>query len=129
MTVTDHKPVEPMTEQERLEQMRSANRDSMFLIGAISRPGGGQLPIKVRNLSTGGLMAECPSGFINGEAVLIHLARMAAIHGKIAWVAGPRIGVMFDAPIDPKSARRPVQDAPQRKYIKAAKSSWRPGLR
>jgi hypothetical protein len=43
-----------------------------------------------------------------GEAVTIHVRGLGDVAGKVAWVRGGRIGVIFDAEVDPKLARKPV---------------------
>ena len=113
----------------RFEQMRAEPRDSMFLLATMRRPGGPEVQVKVRNLSSGGMMVECPISFARGELVESDLRGIGPVGGKIAWAAGSRVGVAFDRAIDPSLARKPVTGGPQPQLVKASRSMWRPGLR
>lgn len=55
---------------------------------------------RVRNLSSGGLMAECDAALAVGTPVRIELRNMAVVNGEIVWARPPRAGVRFDAPVD-----------------------------
>lgn len=113
----------------RFESMRSAPRDSMFLMAAVRRPGGADVQVKVRNLSSGGMMAESPVNFSRGDAIEADLRGIGLVTGKIAWTAGGRIGVQFDAPVDPRLARKPVSGNPQPQLVKPSRTMWRPSIR
>src|SRR5690349_15805187 len=76
---------------------RVESRDSMFLHGAINRPGSDEtITMRVRNLSAGGLMAECSHEFARGEAVELELRGIGVVNGRIAWATAGRIGVAFE---------------------------------
>jgi hypothetical protein len=120
---------EDMQDEERFEQMRAEPRDSMFLLATMRRPGGPEVQVKVRNLSSGGMMVECPASFTRGEEVESDLRGIGAVGGKIAWTTGTRLGVSFDRAIDPALARKPVVGGPQPQLVKASRTMWRPGLR
>jgi hypothetical protein len=111
------------------EQLRASPRDSMFLLASIRRPGGTDVPVKVRNLSQGGMMAECAMSFSRGEVIEAELRGIGPVSGRIAWTAGGKVGVAFDREVDPKLARKPVVGNPQPQLVKASKTMWRPGLR
>ena len=113
----------------RFEQMRAEPRDSMFLLATMRRPGGPEVQVKVRNLSSGGMMVECPISFARGELIESDLRGIGPVGGKIAWTAGARVGVSFDRAIDPSLARKPVTGGPQPQLVKASRTMWRPGLR
>jgi len=117
------------TDETQFEHLRAEPRDSMFLLAVVRRPGGPDVQVKVRNLSSGGMMAECPASFGRGEAVEADLRGVGLVGGKIAWTAGGRIGVAFERAIDPALARKPVTGGPQPQLVKASRSMWRPGLR
>jgi hypothetical protein len=91
----------------RHEDRRSEPRQSMALAGTIRRVGGPDIKIIVRNLSTRGMMAECPVSFSRGESIEIALPGIGAVTGLIAWTAGGRAGISFSAPVDPGLARKP----------------------
>lgn len=109
--------------------VRASPRDSMFLIAQLRRAGGAWVPIKVRNLSTGGMMAESPTSFSRDEQVEAEMRGLGEVTGRIAWSAGGRIGVQFDREVDPKLARKPVSGGPQPQLVKVARTVWRPGVR
>ena len=115
-------------DEQAAEHKRVEPRDSMFLMGMMRRPNGPEVPIKVRNLSSGGMMVESPMGFSKGEPIEADLRGIGPITGKIAWAAGGRVGVAFDRVVDPALARRPVAGGPQPQLVKTARSMWRPGL-
>jgi hypothetical protein len=116
-------------DEERFAQLRAEPRDSMFLLAAMRRPGGPDVQVKVRTLSSGGMMVECPVSFTRGELVESELRGIGAVGGKIAWTAGARVGVAFDRAIDPSLARKPVTGGPQPQLVKASRTMWRPGLK
>ena len=90
-----------------LRHTRSESRDSMFLAATLHRAKG-EIRLRVRNLSAGGLMGETSDSFETGEAVELELRGIGRIAAHIAWTAPQRIGVAFDQPIDPRLARKPV---------------------
>ena len=123
-------PAEMATDaDDRFESMRSAPRDSMFLMAAVRRADGTDVTVKVRNLSAGGMMAESPVSFSREDAIEVDLRGIGIIGGKIAWTAGGRIGVQFDTVIDPRLARKPVGGNPQPQLVKPSRAMWRPKLR
>lgn len=88
---------------------RVESRDSMFLRGTIRSIGSDDsATLRVRNLSAGGLMAECTQAFDRGEAVELELRGIGLVSGRIAWVTEGRIGVAFEWKVDPRLARKPV---------------------
>jgi hypothetical protein len=94
------------------KEHRQEIRDSLFLLSDMHL--GEQretLRIKVRNLSPGGLMAECPVHAVSGERVTIDLRNIGVVTGWVAWVIENRFGVVFDHEIDPKAVRQPLSSA------------------
>ena len=57
--------------------------------------------VSVRNVSTGGLMAELPHPLAPDSAVEIELAGLGWVAGRIAWQIDRRAGIAFDELIDP----------------------------
>ena len=113
----------------RFETLRSEPRDSMFLMAAMRRPGSAEVQVKVRNLSPGGMMAESPFSFSRGDVIEADLRGIGTVAGKVAWTAGGRVGVQFDAPIDPRLARKPVSGNPQPQLVRPSRTMWRPSIR
>ncbi len=88
---------------------RGQDRDSLFLKATLrfaSTQEEGE--VRIRNLSSGGLMAEAAVQVPRGEKVELNLRNIGWIRGTVAWVAEGRIGIAFEHPIDPKLARKPV---------------------
>lgn len=86
---------------------RNAARDSLFLAATL-RIDSVEVPVRVRNLSAGGLMAEYSDHTAAGTPVEINVRGVGWTRGRIAWSTDGRIGIAFDRPIDPLLARKPV---------------------
>jgi hypothetical protein len=137
--MTGHRPpevavsetIDPVSATEpAFEQLRSARRDSMFLLSPLRRPGGEDVIVKVRNLSAGGLMAESPVAFMRGDPIEVELRGIGLVTGTVAWTAAGRVGVAFDRTVDPSCARKPVAGRPQQQVLMpTARSTWRPPVR
>jgi hypothetical protein len=126
---TAARPVDEAEDEARFGHLRTTPRDSMFLLASLRRANGTEVPVKVRNLSAGGLMAECPVSLIRDEELEADLRGIGPVPARVAWTAGGRIGLAFAQPIDPKLARKPVSGGPQPQLVKASRSMWRPGLK
>ncbi|CAN5251343.1 hypothetical protein BH10PSE12_BH10PSE12_04860 [soil metagenome] len=88
---------------------RISPRDSLFLLTAFTTPAGVPLgKARVRNLSATGLMADCDVCPAKGQAVIVELRGVGRISGAIAWNREGRMGIVFDRPIDPQLARKPI---------------------
>jgi hypothetical protein len=88
---------------------RNDSRDSLLLVAQFRIEGqSGTTQVRVRNLSTGGLMADVPKPIDIGTAVEVDVRGIGWVTGRIAWIAAGRAGVAFDRPIDPQAARKPV---------------------
>lgn len=53
----------------------------------------------VRNVSTGGFMAECPEPIRIGSYVALDVPGLGPVHAQIRWQIGGRMGGMFLDPI------------------------------
>lgn len=94
---------------------RNESRDSLFLMADYRLPGGGEVKhVRVRNLSSGGLMAEMPEDLPQGQSVEFDVRGIGWVGGKVAWSAAGRVGIAFDRAIDPMLARKPVGGGGQR---------------
>lgn len=87
---------------------RNAARDSLFLAATL-RIDMVEVPVRVRNLSAGGLMAEYSDHTEVGTPVEINVRGVGWTRGRIAWSTDGRIGIAFERPIDPLLARKPVK--------------------
>lgn len=95
---------------------RTSNRDSLFLSATIRRKGDLEeelVPVRVRNLSAIGLMADYKDIATPGDPVVVTVRGIGAVNGKVAWVRQGKIGVAFDVEVDPKLARKPVKVEPE----------------
>jgi hypothetical protein len=88
---------------------RQIARDSLFVMAELKVDGQvGDYRVKVRNLSSGGLMAEGDVRVQRGMPLAINLRNIGWTEGTVAWVQDNRFGVAFREEIDPKVARVPV---------------------
>ncbi|MES2098142.1 MAG: PilZ domain-containing protein [Pseudomonadota bacterium] len=88
---------------------RNDARDSLFLVAGLRLDGAATVnQVRVRNLSSGGLMAEFDQPVDVGTAVEVELRGVGKVAGAVAWTAAGRIGVSFNRQIEPLDARKPV---------------------
>jgi len=88
---------------------RNDARDSLLLVARFRVEGSAETSqVRVRNLSSGGLMADVVKPIDIGTMVEIEVRGVGWVNGRIAWIAAGRAGVAFDHPIDPQAARKPV---------------------
>jgi hypothetical protein len=88
---------------------RTGSRDSLLLVAQFRVGESAQVEqVRVRNLSSGGLMAEYAAPVSRDTPVEIEVRGVGWVSGRIAWSAEGRVGVAFDHGIDPLLARKPV---------------------
>jgi hypothetical protein len=101
---------------------RNDSRDSLLLAAQFRIAGNKHaVPVRIRNLSAGGLMAEVDNPLSVGTGVEIDVRGVGWIPGRVAWVAAGRIGIAFDGLIDPLAARKPVVTVKQPTIFKPIK--------
>ncbi|WP_298672439.1 PilZ domain-containing protein [uncultured Sphingomonas sp.] len=66
--------------------------------------------VRIRNVSTGGLMAELPRPIAPDAAIAVELAGLGWVPGRVAWQIEGRVGIAFDREIDPVLLHRPAGD-------------------
>jgi PilZ domain len=99
-----NKPMGTMDSDDSSTAKRGNNRDSLLVKATLRFPStGDEGEVRVRNISSGGLMAEAPLRLPRGEAVEVKLRNIGWVSGKVAWIAEARFGIAFDYPIDPKA--------------------------
>jgi hypothetical protein len=99
-----NKPINQDDQSQLGTPKRGNNRDSLLLKAALRFPSSGdEREVRVRNISSGGLMAEAPLRSPRGEIVEVNLRNIGWVTGKVAWIAESRFGISFDYPIDPKA--------------------------
>ena len=114
-----HDPLTDGTAGDATAQRNDA-RDSLLLVARFRIEGSTETTqVRVRNLSSGGLMADVPKPIDIGTMVEIEVRGVGWVSGRIAWIAAGRAGVAFDHPIDPRAARkrvlacsRPINETP-----------------
>ena len=124
-----------MTDSERTDMEdgsadRKASRNSMMLSANIeSRVRVLSAVARVRNISSGGLMAESPQPFEANETVTIELRGVGIVEGTVAWVAPGKFGVAFNSPIDPQLTLKPTTQRSTTQTPAVPITNWRPGFR
>lgn len=109
-----NKPIGTMDSEDHGTAKRGNNRDSLLAKAVLRFPTTGEEgEVRVRNISSGGLMAEAPLRAPRGEAVEVKLRNIGWVSGKVAWVAESRFGIAFDYPIDPKATHPGASNAPK----------------
>lgn len=88
---------------------RQIARDSLFVMAELRIDGlEGELRVRVRNLSSGGLMAEGITHAQRGQMVSINIRNVGWVEGTVAWVEADRCGIAFREEIDPLIVRAPI---------------------
>jgi len=104
---------------EAAAKARNAARDSMLLSAPLRRvnaPVRHPVTLRIRNLSAGGMMAECSEPVATGEQVVLELRGIGEVTGSVAWCHDGRIGIPSHTPIDPRLTPKPVT-APRRTAV------------
>jgi PilZ domain len=90
-------------------EQRQLSRDSLFVMADLRLEGSDEEHrVKVRNLSSGGMMGEGSVRVARGEIIQVHIRNIGWVEGSIAWVQDNRFGIAFREDIDPKVARAPT---------------------
>lgn len=106
--MVEETPIGSHSPETDAESQRRDQRDSLFVLARIKFEGdGGEgAAVRVRNVSSGGLMAEVADDYRPGLRVEITLEGIGEVAGSVAWAEAGRIGVAFDHPIDKSRARK-----------------------
>ena len=64
--------------------------------------------VRMRNLSPGGVMVDCGVLREPGSLVRLEMPGLGTVAGKVAWCTAGRMGIAFDAPVDPALVRDEV---------------------
>jgi hypothetical protein len=120
-----------MSENASSASHRHNSRDSLYLITDVvvanyAHP----ITVRVRNLSSGGMMIDGHDAFTDGAEITTDLRGIGVVTGHIAWIMAGRAGVAFDQEIDPKKARTPIGQSQTIVYQRPpVDSTSRPGLK
>jgi microcystin degradation protein MlrC len=111
-------------------EQRQIARDSLFVMADLRLDGSDEEHrIKVRNLSSGGMMGEGSVRVSRGAVVWVEVRNIGWVEGSIAWVQESRFGIAFREEIDPKVARVPLVDGDHTpRHIKTALSGTVSGI-
>lgn len=118
--------------QRAVRHQREDVRDSLLLQAPMRyAPEAPTVLLRVRNLSAGGMMADCTVPVEPGQAVEVDIRNIGAVSGRIAWARKGQIGIAFDNRIQPRLARSPVgtHAADSRLLRQPNERQRRPGLR
>ena len=89
---------------------RQLVRDSLLMIADVRLDGvEGDHQVRVRNLSTGGMMAVSDVPVFVGQIAQVALPRLGWVAGRVAWKQDDRFGVAFGEEIDAASVRAPIK--------------------
>ena len=87
-------------------ELRQITRDSLFVMADLRIDGlEGEHRIRVRNLSSGGLMAEGAFKVRRGQDIWVNVRNIGWVEGTVAWVHETRFGIAFRDEVDPRVAR------------------------
>jgi PilZ domain len=90
------------------DESRQIARDSLFVMADLRLVGSdAEYRVRVRNLSSGGLMAEGGPKVVLGQTVSLNVRNLGWIDGSVAWVQDNRYGIAFHEEIDPRLVREP----------------------
>ncbi len=85
---------------------RQGARESIFFGATITFASTNEtLAVRVRNISSGGMMVDCTIGGAIGDFVIADIKNVGKVKGRIAWAVPPRMGIAFDHNINASLAR------------------------
>lgn len=113
-------------------EQRQIVRDSLFVMVDVRLDGSSlEHRVKMRNLSSGGMMVEGALRVTKGAIVFVNIRNLGWIESSVAWIEESRFGVAFRDEIDPLMARAPVSsgNAAPRHHSSSYAGSRRGALR
>jgi hypothetical protein len=119
-------PLETGADSQRRDQ-----RDSLFVLARIKPEGhaGEGTQVRVRNVSSGGLMADASDDYRPGMRIHVALEGIGEVAGSVAWAEAGRIGVAFDHPVDKTLARKTKGKSEDELFRPTVQDYRRPGLK
>ncbi len=91
------------------DKSRAAPRESLFLLGKLWLDADTCIDVRIRNLSSTGMMIECKEFTSVGDSVQIEIKGLGKLKGSVAWIAEKRLGIALERQIDPSLARQQVR--------------------
>ncbi len=90
-------------------ERRQEDRSSLFQLADVQlEHDPSTYRVKIRNLSSNGLMGEGSVKVVSGTRLTVDLRNVGAVAGSVAWVQDNRFGVAFDEEIDANLAQLPA---------------------
>ena len=125
-------PIGKQAQDAGSDSQRRDERDSVLVLAKI-RPEDGSteaVAVRVRNVSSGGLMAQASDDYRPAMRVEVELEGIGSVKGVVAWAEAGRIGISFDHPIDKSLARKPVTGARDENLFRPSDTDYRrPGVK
>lgn len=97
---------------------RTGDRQISVLINAGIVHQGNDALCRIRNLSAGGVMLECPLPLVVNDEIELHLRSGRHVTGQVRWVDEGRAGVAFDDPASAELVGATQQPATKRISIR-----------
>ena len=112
------------------DHTRVTARESIFMAATVHFAGNRTADaVRVRNISSGGMMIDTAVERPVGLAVIAQLKNVGKVRGTVAWSTEKRIGIAFETAIDPMSARiQPDSSVVQPTFKRPYHETRRPGL-
>ncbi len=103
-------------------------RHSVIMHATLRCADGGGASARIRNISRGGMMAECRFRGDAGDHIDIFMQGLGELSGTVAWVGTNRIGLAFDEPVDPSAVLRRGKPKPTAPALvpRSVERAWRP---
>jgi hypothetical protein len=131
LNTVDDTPMSGQSPETGAEPQRRDPRDSLFVLARIKPEGqaGEGTQVRVRNVSSGGLMADASDEYRPGMRIQVTLEGIGEVVGSVAWAEAGRIGVAFDHPVDKALARKTKGKSEDELFRPATQDYRRPGLK
>jgi hypothetical protein len=92
-------------------------RQVLFLRGELHWSQG-SMPVKLRNISTQGMMLDCSTDIPAGSPVVVEIPGGQAVSGTVCWCRSRQVGVRFDSELDLDSLVAPPAEVERNDYVK-----------
>lgn len=93
-------------DQSSVSQNRRSRRANVLLAATVESAGG-ELPVRLRNMSAEGALIEADALPAKGEQIVFRRNDIA-VAGRVAWVLDRHAGISFDEKLDPEVVLRNV---------------------
>jgi diguanylate cyclase (GGDEF)-like protein/PAS domain S-box-containing protein len=70
---------------------------------------GSPIPVRLRNISVGGAMVECPKAIDTGQPVRLDLGEGGLLSAQVRWSKDGQLGIAFDRAFDLETLAQPQQ--------------------